>query len=391
MRRIPIETAHWRRREFAAVARALIGRAPDEAIAALEREAAAHLGGATVFAVNSGRGAMAIALKLLQARAPNRKRVLIPEYVCPSVPAALARLGFETLCLPVGEDLNVLGDAAVAALDERVLAVVPVHMYAHIVDVRATAAEARAQGAGVIDDAAHIIGVSAADGMIPGTTGEFGFISLAQSKTLSCGNSGAGGLVIINDAKFLGPSEVEIASLPAARLTDLLRFALEERHIPPRDTLTWRIGDVYSRLVPGAVLPLELNITRIGATYASVALGQLATLAERITDKRRIAGLYADALADVPAVRFSQFAPGCYLSRVALMARSVAERNALREHLASRAIATRKGYPPPQAPMVGGGRPRDFAVIEVPSGFGLSEDSVARIAGSIHEFYERVE
>lgn len=387
MRPIPIETAHWRRAEFAAVARALAGLTPGDAVARLERETGAHLRGAMVLAVNSGRGAMAMALKLLQARAPGRNRVLIPEYICPSVPAALVRLGFEALCLPVASDLNLRADAAAAALDETVLAIVPVHMYGHIMEVRSIAAAARACGAGVIDDAAHVIGAAAPDGAIPGAMGEFGFISLAQSKTLSCGNSGAGGLLVVNDATFKGPAKAAVASLPEAKSADLLRFAIEERRIPPRDTFTWRFGEAYSRLVPGPEFPLETNITRTGAAHAAIALGQLATLCERIADKMRIADAYARALEGIPLVSFPQYAAGRYLSRIMLRARSLEESDALRAHLAAMAVATRKGYPPPDLPMADGGRPRPLPLFEVPSGFGLPDEAIARVAGAIAGFY----
>jgi dTDP-4-amino-4,6-dideoxygalactose transaminase len=390
MKPIPIETAHWRAAEFGAVWRALTLRAASGNPAQrLEAEASRLIGGAPVLALNSGRGAMAIALRLLAARAPGRKRVLIPEYVCPSVPAALVRLALTPESVPVGEDLNLRRDAALAALDASVLAVVPVHMYGHLADVRAIAAAAGAQGVGVIDDAAHVIGVAGPSGAIPGTLGEFGFVSLAQSKTLSCGNSGSGGLLIVNSATFLGPAKGEVAALPRAPRSDLVRFALEERHIPPRDTLTWRIGDTYARLAPAPKFPLELNITRIAPAHAAIALGQIASLAERLADKRRIAAAYAEALSRIGRIEFPQFAPGRYLSRILLKTASLEERDRLRAHLAARGISSRTGYPPPNAPMAEGGCPRAFALLEVPSGFALPPEAIARVARAISEFYAR--
>lgn len=391
MKPVPIETAHWRGAEFGAVWRALIGRAASgDPAQRLEAKASELVGGAPVFALNSGRGAMALALRLLAARAPERKRVLIPEYVCPSVPAALARLGFAPACVPVGKDLNLRSDATLGLLDASVLAIVPVHMYGHLADVRAIAAAAGAQGIGIIDDAAHVIGVSGASGEIPGTLGELGFVSLAQSKTLSCGNSGSGGLLIVNSAKLLGVAKGEVAALPRAPRSDLLRFALEERHIPPRDTFTWRIGDAYARLAPAPKFPLELNITWIAPAHAAIALGQIASLGERLADKRRIAVAYAEALSGIGGIRFPQFAPGRYLSRILLETASLEKRDRLRAHLASRGVASRTGYPPPDAPMAGGrGRPRAFALLEVPSGFALPPEGIGRVADAISEYYAR--
>ncbi len=66
--------------------------------------------------MNSGRTALAIALTILQRHAPQRRQVLIPDYVCPAVPDTIRRLGLTPVAVPVGRDLNLLAEPASAAL-----------------------------------------------------------------------------------------------------------------------------------------------------------------------------------------------------------------------------------------------------------------------------------
>ncbi len=219
-------------------------------------------------------------------------------------------------------------------------------MYAHRANIEGLTDACKTAGVALIDDAAHLLGAPDAALPIPGTGGSFGLVSFAQSKSMACGYSGAGGLLIVNETRFEDEARAAIDDLPpVAADTRALAFALSGRAIAPGMDPLWRLTSLLERGMDSDGEPSSLQAARMPALHLSLALVQLESLDTRIADKRRVAGAYWQAMS--PAVRqaFVQYAPGRYLTRVMLRARTIAARNELRERLAEAGVATRAGYP----------------------------------------------
>jgi dTDP-4-amino-4,6-dideoxygalactose transaminase len=383
---IPIETGHWERGEFDAVLRNLFGhQISGRAIELLTAEGSDLFGGKHVFALNSGRGAMALALRIMARRMPGRRRVFIPEYICPAVPETLQSHGLEPVGVAVGPDLNMRADDVVNALDSSVLAVIPVHMYGCVMSLRKLAEATAATGVGMIDDAAHLIGVVGEGGEIPGTSGPFGFTSFAQSKSVACGHPGAGGLLVVSDNAYLADVEHAYAELPAPRAPDLFNYMLMGRRLAAKPSPLWRFERAWAR--QAKTPSLETNLTKIANAHAAIALVQLQSLHARIADKKRVLEAYNEALALPPGVFLPQYAHGKYLTRVMLAVRNISERDALRRYLADRGVASRRGYPAPSIKRLDGTRPLELPLLELPGGYGLPQAAIMHVGRMISEFF----
>ena len=87
---ISLETGVWGRGELKSIANFLLkGQSDGSAISNLRRVCSQVFGGKLIVPVNSGRGALALALSTLMKAAPSRRQVLIPEYICPAVPKTI--------------------------------------------------------------------------------------------------------------------------------------------------------------------------------------------------------------------------------------------------------------------------------------------------------------
>jgi len=77
-----------------------------------------------------------------------------------------------------------------AAITERTKAVMPVHLYGQMVDMKALRALCDARGLSIIEDAAHAVEAER-DGAKPGQLGDTAAFSFYATKNVSCGEGGA--------------------------------------------------------------------------------------------------------------------------------------------------------------------------------------------------------
>ncbi|MDR3073745.1 MAG: DegT/DnrJ/EryC1/StrS family aminotransferase [Deltaproteobacteria bacterium] len=149
----------------------------------------------------SGTAALAVALKTLRRRAPERDTVIVPAFTCPLVPLAAALVpGVRVaVCdtLPGGIDLD--PQALDALCGEKTLAVVPTHLGGRVANLQTAAAVAARCGAYVIEDAAQALGAFAENGRSVGLEGDIGFFSLAAGKGLT---TYEGGILVSRDARL---------------------------------------------------------------------------------------------------------------------------------------------------------------------------------------------
>ncbi len=330
-------------------------QAPAKLCAAFE-----NMLGCRVFALNSARAGLTIALQAMARTRPGRLRVVLPAYICPAVSEAVRAAGLLPVFAAVGPDLNLEVEAAREALArEPPLAVVAAHMYACPARINELAALCELKGVFLIDDAAHFH-------RLLGGRGAVGLVSFAQSKTITTGVRGSGGLLVVNDEALLPAVSQAVAQLPVAahRGEALMHFASD--YLAPR----WAAKLMHwgQRLVKPT--PRHwYQPARISAMEAGIALAQFERLDDIIGERLRVIDLYANGLQRVPRVSFMQYAPNRYLSRVVVRvpAANIGAR------LARRGIFSRAGYS-----TVAG------HLVELPLDVTMCAGDVERVCESLH-------
>ena len=293
--------------------------------------------GAPVLATNAARVGLQLALQVLAQREPSRGAVLLPAYICPAVIDAVRAAGLQPVFAAVGPELNLDVAACEQALARhRVLAVVVAHMYACPALIDDIHQRCRKAGVFLIDDAAHAPGVVSA-GQLLGRRGEVGLVSFAQSKTITTGVRGSGGVLIVNDPQLVKPLARLIERLPQAthRRAALLHFVTD--YLGPRALAL--LGYYAGRLIKPS--PRDwFQPQRISPMEAAIALAQLTHLDDIIAARVRVIAWFGAQLGGIAGVEFPQYAPGRYLSRVMVRV----GRADVRARLAREGVASRTGY-----------------------------------------------
>jgi dTDP-4-amino-4,6-dideoxygalactose transaminase len=177
---------------------------------AFEEACRQYHGAVKAFAVSSGRAALYVGLQALRRVRPERTRVLLPAYTCPTVGRAVMAAGLSGLCVDVSlDDFNLDVEQAEAAVDDTVLAVVVPHMFGTPAAVARLRQICQASRVTLIEDAAQACGARF-DGRLVGTFGELAFLSLGRSKSL---RGYRGGVLLVNDPDLVEVVEEEVARL----------------------------------------------------------------------------------------------------------------------------------------------------------------------------------
>jgi len=167
-------------------------------VAAFEHEFAAHFGlDRTCVAVNSGTSGLH--LGLLSAGVKAGDEVIVPSFTFAATANSVALTGATPVFADIARDSFCLDPEAVeAAITERTVAVMPVHLYGHPADMPAMQAIADRHGLQVFEDAAQAHG-SSLHGTPVGGFGAFGMFSLYPTKNMT---SGEGGMVSVGTAEL---------------------------------------------------------------------------------------------------------------------------------------------------------------------------------------------
>ncbi len=193
-----------------------------------ELELKEHFGVEHCFLVSSGKAAFTLILRALKELSPDRDEVLIPAFTCYSVPSSVVRAGLRIrLCdlrsdsldfdftqlsamlsgaPPPQTDARPAGGASDSPVEtrdpadssgnsiERVLAVVPTHLFGYPADVAGLRKLIRNPGIAIVEDAAQAMGETREEGKL-GTLGDVSFFSLGRGKAFSVVE---GGVILTN-------------------------------------------------------------------------------------------------------------------------------------------------------------------------------------------------
>ncbi len=273
---------------------------------AFEQEFAAYCGVAHCVGVGSGMSAIELTLRAIGVGRGDE--VLVPAYTWVATWLAVSAVGARPVPVDVEESTyNIDVEAASAAVTERTVAIVPVHLRGEPADMDAVDELARTHGLAVIEDAAQAHGARH-QGRRVGGLGRAAAFSFYPAKNL--GAFGDGGAVTTDDADL------------AAEVRLLRNYGMRTRY-------EIEAAGVNSRLAELQAAVLRVKLGRLDAWNRT---------------RRSLAGSYVEALAGLerlvlPVTRAGT-EPVWHLFVV-----SHPEREACREALGAEGIETLIHYP----------------------------------------------
>lgn len=185
--------------EIAAVTRVIrsgmLAQGPE--VKAFEQEFSTHFGlGRACVAVNSGTSGLH--LGLLSSGVGAGAEVIVPSFTFAATANSVALTGATPVFADIEADTFCLDPASVeAAITERTVGIMPVHLYGHPASMAGLRAVADRHGLRLFEDAAQAHGASL-DGVAVGAFGQFAMFSLYPTKNMT---SGEGGMVSVADAQ----------------------------------------------------------------------------------------------------------------------------------------------------------------------------------------------
>ena len=160
-----------------------------DAVTEFEKRFAATLGRAHAIGVTSSTAALH--LSLLALRVGPGDEVITSPLAFVGTATAIIESGARIVFADVEPDTGNLDPERIeAAITPRTRAIVPVHLYGQMADMRAIHAIADRHGLRVIEDASHSI-EGRRDGVGPGEVGDAACFSFYATHSLTCGEGGA--------------------------------------------------------------------------------------------------------------------------------------------------------------------------------------------------------
>jgi perosamine synthetase len=157
-------------------------------VAAFEESFGRYTGAAHAVATSSCTTALHIALAALGVKRGDE--VIVPAFTWVSTANAVEYLGARPVFCDVDlETFNVDSDAVAAAITERTVGIVPVHLFGLSADLEAIMRVAESRGLWVVEDAACSLG-GWFDGRHTGTFGNAGCFSFHPRKSITTGEGG---------------------------------------------------------------------------------------------------------------------------------------------------------------------------------------------------------
>jgi dTDP-4-amino-4,6-dideoxygalactose transaminase len=274
--KVPFYRHDLGRAELAAVAEVLRGDilTTGDAVAEVERLFASLLHRRHALAVTSCTGALHMAL-LAHDIGPGDEVITTPMTFVATA-TAIIEAGATPVFVDVEPDTGNLDARLIeAAITPRTKAILPVHLYGLMCDMRAIKAIADKHSLVVIEDAAHCIeGVR--DGVRPGELSAAACFSFYATKNLTCGEGGA----------IAGDDQALFERLKLQRLHGLTRSAAE------------RARDGYQHWDMVA-MGWKYNMSNI---EAALLLPQFARVEQKLARREELARRYHERLAAIPGI-----------------------------------------------------------------------------------------
>ena len=290
-----------------------------EEVAEFEKRFAAYLRQRHAFGVTSCTGALHMALLALGI-GPGDEVITTPMSFVATATAIL-EAGATPVFVDVEADTGNLDAARVeAAVTPRTRAIIPVHLYGLMCDMRALKAIADKHGLRLIEDAAHCIeGVR--EGVRPGDLSDVACFSFYATKNLTCGEGGA---ITVNDDRLA-------EQLKLLRLHGMTRMG----HQSAREG--YRHWDMV-------LMGWKYNMSNV---EAALLLPQFDRLEAKLAQRHALAERYEQAFADMDGIKVPRSRPDSVHARhVFTVWCEGCARDDLIGHLHGEGIGAVVNYPP---------------------------------------------
>jgi dTDP-4-amino-4,6-dideoxygalactose transaminase len=313
--------------------------------------------------VGMASGLDALRIALLAADLEPGDEVVVPAQTFVATFEAVTQAGGRPVPVDISEtDYCIDPGAAEAAVTPRTRALMPVHLFGQLADLRTLDLVAAARGLDIIEDACQAHGATR-EGVRAGAGGRAAAFSFYPGKNL--GAMGDAGALVTNDREL------------AARSCALREHGQRAKYEHELEGYTARL-DTIQALVLRHKLPL---------------------LETWNAERRRAAAIYADALVDVGDLRPPPVAPGSEPVWHLYVVRT-AEPEALAAFLAERGISTARHYPEPPhltaayAPLgyARGAFPVAEALaregLSLPIYPGISDEQLEAVVGAVKRYFD---
>lgn len=252
-------------------------------VARFERQLAEFAGCAHAVGLTSGTAALHLALVALGV-GPGDEVITTPMSFVATANAILTAGATPVFVDVEAETGNLDAELVEAAVTEKTRAVLPVHLYGVMCDMKRISQVARRHGLFVVEDAAHALEASR-DGVRPADLSDAAALSFYATKSIT---SGEGGALLTGDAKLA-------ARLKTLRLHGISKSAAQ-RHGRP-----WRHYDME-------LLGYKYNMSNV---QAAMLTGQLARTEKMRRRREEIASTYRSAFAGVDGIDLPEVPAGC--------------------------------------------------------------------------------
>jgi len=258
-----------------------------EAVSAFEAKFASYLGQRHAFGVTSCTGALHMALLALDI-GPGDEVITTPMSFVATATAIL-EAGATPVFVEVEADTgNLDPDRVEAAITAKTKAILPVHLYGLMCDMRALKSIADRHGLRIIEDAAHCI-EGKRDGVRPGELSDAACFSFYATKNLTCGEGGA---ITVND-------DALAERLKLLRLHGMTRMAQESA----------REGYRHWDMV---VMGWKYNMSNV---EAALLLPQFDRMDAKLARRHALAERYERAFADMDGIKVPSSRPNSVHAR----------------------------------------------------------------------------
>lgn len=246
-----------------------------EAVSRFEHDFAAYLGCKHVLGVTSCTGALHMSLMALGIGAGDEVITTPMTFIATST--AILEAGATPVFVDVEPDTGNIDAANIEkAITSRTKAILPVHLYGLMCDMRAISSIADRYGLAIVEDCAHCV-EGERDGVKPGQLSDAACFSFYATKNLTCGEGGA---LATNRTDLL-------EKLKLLRLHGMTKMAADRQ----REGYThWDMS----------LLGWKYNMDNI---QAAMLLPQMKRIGEKSAMRQKLAAVYEEQLAKIHGVK----------------------------------------------------------------------------------------
>lgn len=167
---------------------------------------------------NSGRTSLFVILNALNL--PEKAKIGVPLYSCPSVFEAIVHAGFTPVFIDIDPENYTLSPEDLEKKIDKLEAIIVIHTFGKPADLEKI--QKIAGNKPVIEDCAHAL-LSRYKGKLVGTIGTAGFFTFRTGKYISAGE---GGMIITKDSKLANKIRKEIEKLPIPSVKNEVKHSL---------------------------------------------------------------------------------------------------------------------------------------------------------------------